>query len=159
ICCKAMALHPKARYAMALDLAADVERWLADEPVQAYREKFTDQATRWMKKHRSGVTNSVASVLLIAHREAEELRDKMQPPRDNGRGRDIRCKYYTKLSESKHWEGHILRPQRKRILRMALEMYQEFMQEEREKQLVTLANLGRPSRRLANVYQAECGRA
>ena len=33
ICVKAMALKPADRYASALDLAADVERWLADEPV------------------------------------------------------------------------------------------------------------------------------
>ena len=38
ICRKAMALRPDDRYASALDLAADVERWLADEPVSAERE-------------------------------------------------------------------------------------------------------------------------
>ena len=37
ICLKAMARRPEDRYATALDLAADVRRWLADEPVPAYR--------------------------------------------------------------------------------------------------------------------------
>jgi serine/threonine-protein kinase len=35
ICLKAMALRPGDRYETALALAADVERWLADEPVEA----------------------------------------------------------------------------------------------------------------------------
>jgi hypothetical protein len=35
ICLKAMALQPQDRYETALDLADDVERWLADEPVTA----------------------------------------------------------------------------------------------------------------------------
>jgi hypothetical protein len=38
VCRKAMALAASERYATALELAADVERWLADEPVTAYRE-------------------------------------------------------------------------------------------------------------------------
>src|SRR5262249_1536385 len=33
ICLKAMALQPEERYPTALELAADVEHWLADEPV------------------------------------------------------------------------------------------------------------------------------
>ena len=36
-----MARHPEDRYASARALADDVERWLADEPVSAYREPWT----------------------------------------------------------------------------------------------------------------------
>src|SRR5205807_255987 len=35
VCLKAMALRPPDRYATAKDLAEEVERWLADEPVSA----------------------------------------------------------------------------------------------------------------------------
>src|SRR5262249_32378179 len=38
ICLKAMAHAAEARYATAKDLADDVDRWLADEPVTAYAE-------------------------------------------------------------------------------------------------------------------------
>jgi serine/threonine protein kinase len=38
ICSKAMAKVPRDRYGNALELAADVKRWLADEPVMAWRE-------------------------------------------------------------------------------------------------------------------------
>jgi serine/threonine protein kinase len=52
ICLKAMALRPADRYASALILAADVERWLADEPLTAYREPLTVRARRWGRRHR-----------------------------------------------------------------------------------------------------------
>ncbi len=51
ICSKAMALEPAARYQSALDLASDLERWLADEPVSCWREPRLDRARRWVRRH------------------------------------------------------------------------------------------------------------
>jgi serine/threonine-protein kinase len=65
VCCKAMALKPADRYPTALDLAADVEHWLADEPVGCYREPFSVRAARWLRRHRSLAT-SAAALLLTA---------------------------------------------------------------------------------------------
>jgi WD40 repeat protein len=65
ICHKAMALEPAARYKSALELAADVEHWLADEPVAAYREPWTARGRRWMRRHRTLVSTAVG-VLLVA---------------------------------------------------------------------------------------------
>jgi serine/threonine protein kinase/Flp pilus assembly protein TadD len=64
ICRKAMALHSGDRYATALDLAADAEHWLADEPVSAYREPWWVRLGRWRRRHRTRV--AVAAVLLLA---------------------------------------------------------------------------------------------
>ncbi len=50
---KAMAFHPEDRYATANQLASDLERWLADEPVYAYREPFLDRVSRWTRRHRT----------------------------------------------------------------------------------------------------------
>src|SRR5262249_15034798 len=52
ICLKAMALQPEERYATAQDLAADIEHWLADEPVRAYPEPLTTRLRRWRRRHR-----------------------------------------------------------------------------------------------------------
>jgi WD40 repeat protein/serine/threonine protein kinase len=60
ICCKAMALKPGDRYASALDLAADIEHWLADEPVGACPEPWPVKAGRWMRRHRTSVTGAAA---------------------------------------------------------------------------------------------------
>ena len=63
ICLKAMAREPGDRYPTAKDLAADIERWLADEPVAVYREPWTKRASRFAKRHRTGVT---AAGVLVA---------------------------------------------------------------------------------------------
>src|SRR5262249_14495421 len=56
VCRKAMAVRPEDRYATAMDLAADVEHWLADEPVSAWREPWHVRLRRWVVRHRTLVT-------------------------------------------------------------------------------------------------------
>ena len=63
ICLKAMATRPDDRYASARELADDVDRWLADEPVRAYPEPWTRTLTRWLTRHRTAVTASAAAGL------------------------------------------------------------------------------------------------
>jgi serine/threonine-protein kinase len=63
VCLKAMAPRPEDRYGSALELAADVERWLADEPVTAYREPRGVRAWRWVRRHRTVMTAAAALVL------------------------------------------------------------------------------------------------
>jgi serine/threonine-protein kinase len=64
VCRKAMALRPEERYSSALALAEDVEHWLADELVKAYREPVGARLRRWMRKRPKRVTAAV--VLLLA---------------------------------------------------------------------------------------------
>src|SRR5262245_957229 len=64
ICRKAMALQPQDRYATAQALAADVEHWLADEPVTAYREPLFRRLGRWRRRHPALVAASAAGVLV-----------------------------------------------------------------------------------------------
>jgi hypothetical protein len=56
VCTRAMARKPADRYAAALDLAADFERWLADEPVSAFQEPLSARVRRWARRHRHGST-------------------------------------------------------------------------------------------------------
>lgn len=65
ICLKAMARDPSDRYTTALALAADLEQWLADEPVACYREPFSVRAARWIKHHRTLVTSGAVAMLLL----------------------------------------------------------------------------------------------
>jgi serine/threonine protein kinase/Tfp pilus assembly protein PilF len=64
ICLKAMAREPAGRYATALELADDVKRWLADQPVAAWREPMALRGRRWMRRHRSLVTSAAAVLAL-----------------------------------------------------------------------------------------------
>jgi tetratricopeptide (TPR) repeat protein len=65
VCRKALAPRPEDRYATTVELAAEVERWLGDEPVRAYREPFRARAQRWVRRHRTLVT-ALAAVLLVS---------------------------------------------------------------------------------------------
>ena len=64
VCLKAMAPWPEDRYPSAQAVAADVERWLADEPVGAYREPLSARARRWVRRHRTAA--GAAAALLVA---------------------------------------------------------------------------------------------
>jgi tetratricopeptide (TPR) repeat protein len=61
---KAMALRPEDRYTSAKELAEEVEHWLADEPVSAYREPLSARVRRWGRRHRT-LMGSLA-VFLVA---------------------------------------------------------------------------------------------
>lgn len=56
ICLKAMARRPEDRYRTALDMASDVENWLADEPTSVWRESWGTRLWRWGKRHRTLVS-------------------------------------------------------------------------------------------------------
>lgn len=64
ICLKAMRRERDDRYQSASDLAAEVRRFLADEPVDAYPEAWTARLARWARKHKATVTT--AAILLAA---------------------------------------------------------------------------------------------
>ena len=69
VCLKAMALKSADRYASCRELADDVERWLADEPVSAHRESTLARVKRWRRRNRVLLrTGSIALavVLLVA---------------------------------------------------------------------------------------------
>ena len=64
VCLKAMALEPDNRYGSCKDLADDIERWMADERVSAWREPWTRLLMRWLTRHRTGVTATGAAILV-----------------------------------------------------------------------------------------------
>lgn len=66
ICLKAMATAQADRYQKALDLSADVEAWLADEPVSVYPEPWYTRAWRWIRRHPTTVGTSAAALAVLA---------------------------------------------------------------------------------------------
>jgi serine/threonine protein kinase len=61
---KAMALKPADRYSSARALAEEIERWLADEPVQAWRESAFARLRRWMRRRQTLVATMAVAVLV-----------------------------------------------------------------------------------------------
>jgi tetratricopeptide (TPR) repeat protein len=64
VCLKAMALRPEDRYGSCRALAEDIERWMADEPLTAWREPLARRVRRWARRNRTAVTG--AAVALVA---------------------------------------------------------------------------------------------
>ena len=71
VCARAMARSMSDRYHRAQDLAADVERWLADEPVSVYRPPWRQRLGRWARRHRTlsvvSLVVAITTALLIAN--------------------------------------------------------------------------------------------
>jgi serine/threonine-protein kinase len=65
VCLKAMLLRPEGRYATANDLAEEIERWLAGEPVSAWPEPWTVRARRRLARHRT-LAASIAAAVVVA---------------------------------------------------------------------------------------------
>ncbi len=63
VCLKALRKTSAERYVSAAELAQEVQRNLADEPVTAFAEPWTHRILRWARKHRTSV--SAAAALLI----------------------------------------------------------------------------------------------
>ena len=64
ICVKAMSTRRADRYQTAAALADDVKRWLADEPVSAYRDRLLTRGGRWMRQHRMLVAGASTAALV-----------------------------------------------------------------------------------------------
>jgi serine/threonine-protein kinase len=63
VCLKALAKKPQDRYASATELAAEVRRWLADEPVGAWREPRIARLARWGRRHKLAAIGAAVPLL------------------------------------------------------------------------------------------------
>ncbi len=66
ICLKAMAHEPADRYPTAAALAADLERWLADEPIAAHRDRLSERVDRWLRRHRAWAQAGAIGIVVLA---------------------------------------------------------------------------------------------
>ena len=64
ICLRAMATRKRDRYATPLELADDVERFLADERVSVHQESLVARGRRWVRKHQTFAASTAAVVLV-----------------------------------------------------------------------------------------------
>ena len=63
ICSKAMQLDPQNRYQTVQAMATDLERWLADEPVEAFPEPISKKLWRMARRHKTIVGSSLSMLL------------------------------------------------------------------------------------------------
>jgi serine/threonine protein kinase/TolB-like protein len=66
ICLKCLEKGPRHRYASALALAEDLERWLRHEPIRAKRSGFFTRARKWVQRNRIIAALILLSIVLAA---------------------------------------------------------------------------------------------
>jgi hypothetical protein len=66
ICLKAMAREAADRYPTAAALAADIERWLADEPIAAHRDRLSERVDRLLRRHRAWAQAAAIGIVVVA---------------------------------------------------------------------------------------------
>jgi serine/threonine-protein kinase len=64
VCQKALAKEPARRYDSPRALAEEIERWMADEPVSAWREPVLVRTGRWVRRHRTSVATALAALIV-----------------------------------------------------------------------------------------------
>lgn len=65
ICLKALAHDPATRYPTAMTLAGELERYLADEPVDCYREPLSVRVWRFVRRHQVWFSGAVAAGTVV----------------------------------------------------------------------------------------------
>ncbi len=66
ICMKCLQKEPKKRYATAKDMAEDLKRYLAGEPIRARRTPPIERTVKWARRHPTLASLSAVGALLIA---------------------------------------------------------------------------------------------
>ena len=133
VCAKAMALKPADRHASSRALAADVENWLADEPVSCYREPVAVRFRRWAKRHRTLVTSGglliVWAVLGLTVSYLLIRREQARTDRFYHMARGAVDKMLTELGHEDLAEIPQMEPVRLEMLTEAKRFYEKFLSE------------------------------
>jgi serine/threonine-protein kinase len=130
---KAMAKRPGDRYARADDLAQDVRRFLADEPVSVHRDPLSTRLTRWGRRHRTAAAATMAlmATALVSVSVAAVLigRERARAERSFREARRAVDDYFTTVSESTLLDAPGLQPLRKDLLERAKRYYEGFLRQ------------------------------
>jgi serine/threonine-protein kinase len=140
ICLRGLAKRPADRYASAAALAKDVQRYLADEPVLAYREPVSARLRRWKRRHRTLVTGLAVllvtaviglgvGILLIGRKGQEAVVARKRAEVNYQLARDAVEQYYVKITENPRLKEAGLRDLRKELLEEAGQFYTRFIRE------------------------------
>ncbi len=147
VCLKALAKRPADRYPSAREMADEIQRWLADEPVTVYRERLPARAGRWVKRHRVLVTSGAAATLVAALAlgvtAAVLSAANERLAASNRREQDARAaaeanyrltraavdEYFTKVSENRLLHEPGLEPLRQELLESARVYYMRFVEQ------------------------------
>jgi serine/threonine-protein kinase len=143
VCLKSLAKKPGERYASASELAQEVQRFLADEPVSAHKEPARARLARWGRRHRALTTSAAAllvaavvaltaGTLLLGKANARTQQQRDLAQQNFHKARQAVDQYLTAVSESTLLKSPVpgLQPLRKELLELALAYYLDFLEQQ-----------------------------
>ncbi len=129
VCLKAMATAPENRYPTPRALADDLDRWMADEPVSAWREPLRRRLRRWGRRNRLVVAALGASVVVavaaMATGNVLVARQRDRAEQNLAYARTVVDEMYTHVAEKLDDQEQMDDYQRE-ILEKALKFYERF---------------------------------
>jgi serine/threonine-protein kinase len=146
ICLKAVSRNPDQRYQTANDLARDLQQWLADEPVNAYREPVLARLARWGRRHRTLMAGLAALLLtaVVALTLGTILvgRQKARAEANLHQAIEVVEHFYVQVSENRLRNEPGMQPLRRELLESARAFLQRFA-EDNQNDPARKADLGR----------------
>jgi serine/threonine-protein kinase len=138
ICLKAMALRPEERYLAPRALADDIERWLAEEPVSAWREPLWSRARRWARRHQAAVAGTAAmlvtallalagGIVAVSLRERETRRQSLRAEANFQKAVDAVERFLTRVGDERLRDVPQMETIRAELLEDALEFQRGFL--------------------------------
>jgi tetratricopeptide (TPR) repeat protein len=166
ICLKCLQKEARKRYASARELAEDLRRFLAGEPIKARPIGAWGHAVKWARRRPAAAALIAVSVLggaallmtlvlsnvRIAREKAQAERQRERAEANLELARQAVDDYITKVGQDPRLRQHDLEGLRKQLLRSALGFYQQFAQQRGDDPQVQ-AERGRAYQRLGFVTQ------
>jgi serine/threonine-protein kinase len=174
---KAMSTTQSQRFNSSLELANDIEAWLADEPTTAYRDPLWQRVKRWLKRHPAIAAATAASVALTIvslivglaivggfNRKLEKSNEQLATANSLANSEKSRAennfkiaqsavdKYLSQVSGDPTLASPSFLEIRSSLLKTALPFYEEFLkQNPGDNQLAT--DRGKALMRLGNIWK------
>jgi serine/threonine protein kinase len=127
ICLKSLRKPSAERYSTAAELAQEVQRYLADEPIHAYTEPWISRVSRWARRHKIAVTAAAAllvtATIALAVSTVLVSREKTEAETQGQQARHA-VQILTKVADIGFDDQ--LDPLQKEFLAEALQYYEQF---------------------------------
>jgi serine/threonine-protein kinase len=168
VCVKALSKSPSERYGSALEVAREIEHFLADEPVSAWPEPLWLRARRWLARHRAVAAATAATVLAatltlgVSTVRLSAANERERQAREREREARLRAEEsftlakeavdrgFTRVSEADQLKALGLEKLRKDLLGQAKDFYEHLVNQASD-QPALQAERGRSYLRLAEI--------
>jgi serine/threonine protein kinase len=135
---KAVAKHPADRYTSAHEFAADLQRYLDDQPIHAKRPTLVERARKWSRRHPSLVAAAVLLLLVciagllvnnwMIGQEQAKTQTALAAERQRGVEARRALDLLVEVAEQELAQRPDLQGLRRRLLETALNYYQDFIE-------------------------------